>query len=59
MTKFLIFQYRGSDARELLQEKIAKKGLMENTGLELDLKNSHHRDRKEEGPVPAERVEKE
>lgn len=45
MTKFLKFQYRGSDARKLLQEKIAKKGLMEDTGSELDLKNSHHRDR--------------
>lgn len=42
MTKFLKCQYRDSDARKLLQEKIAKKGLMEDTGSELDLKNSHH-----------------
>lgn len=58
MTKFLKFQYRDSDARKLLQEKIAKKGLMEDTGSELDLKNSHHQDRKEEAPVPSERVGK-
>lgn len=59
MTKFLKFQYTGSDARKLLQEKIAKKGLMEDTGSELDLKNSHHRDRQEEGLVPSETAGKE
>ena len=53
MTKFLKFQYRGSDARKLLQEKIAKQGLMEARGSELDLKNSHHRDRQagRTGPI--------
>lgn len=59
MTKFLKFQYSGSDARKLLQEKIAKKGLMEDIGLGLDLKNSHHRDRQEEGLVPSETAGKE
>ena len=35
VTKFLKFQYRDSDARKLLREKIAKKGLKEDTGSEL------------------------
>ncbi|CAI9156739.1 unnamed protein product [Rangifer tarandus platyrhynchus] len=52
-------QYRGSDARKLLQEKIAKKGLMEDISLGLHLKNSHHRDRQEEGLVPSETAGKE